>query len=398
MQHINHTYQPSKFLLQAHKQHPLKITKDDDLYQDEDLSVMRDVSLGRNIGGGLSDCFNTPIAQYLGKLPFCSQGGQVSSNKTATSWQSSGLSEKNCFNKGNKEDSSALQCPSSYSSPNQYILGGSSRSHSTFARAFGRSPLPLTILPGTKDCHDPPSSSQAREHLIPEYSYEVDNDGYQYLMCHSENKEQCISDFLAFNGLGPHSKNETWRQVEDSLELFGDTTQQSRRQSGEEQLFKGGQEQFQEDVKEDLQRSPKLKPSLKKAKNTKTSDTRNLSTQCSKVAPRITKKCSLYLPPCSRLISHHQTRLEKNLNQAYVLHDAFKNVPCWSKELMSELAQRLSLTESQVYKWRWDRRFQDDTVYFKQVKAAISKRDGGPIFKVEQVKERDTPLFSVQRH
>ena len=46
---------------------------------------------------------------------------------------------------------------------------------------------------------------------------------------------------------------------------------------------------------------------------------------------------------------------KKNKDQATTLDEEFDKNPLWSKEKMRELAARLGLKDSQVYKWHWDR-------------------------------------------
>ncbi len=46
---------------------------------------------------------------------------------------------------------------------------------------------------------------------------------------------------------------------------------------------------------------------------------------------------------------------KKNKEQTKVLDVEFDKNPIWSKAKMRELADKLGLKESQIYKWHWDR-------------------------------------------
>jgi uncharacterized protein YjcR len=46
---------------------------------------------------------------------------------------------------------------------------------------------------------------------------------------------------------------------------------------------------------------------------------------------------------------------KKNRDQTFLLDEEFDRNPNWSKAKMSEIANKLGLKDSQVYKWHWDR-------------------------------------------
>lgn len=52
----------------------------------------------------------------------------------------------------------------------------------------------------------------------------------------------------------------------------------------------------------------------------------------------------------------NKRRFRKNNDQVKVLIQEFNENPYWSKEFVTDLASKTSLTESQVYKWNWDYR------------------------------------------
>jgi hypothetical protein len=51
-----------------------------------------------------------------------------------------------------------------------------------------------------------------------------------------------------------------------------------------------------------------------------------------------------------------QMRIKKNRDQVKVLENEYEKNPNWTKEFMNQLAEKVGLRESQVYKWHWDQR------------------------------------------
>ena len=49
------------------------------------------------------------------------------------------------------------------------------------------------------------------------------------------------------------------------------------------------------------------------------------------------------------------------------MENEYQKDPDWSKHKMRELAEQLSLKESQIYKWNWDRRLKQYKKLMKQI-------------------------------
>ena len=73
----------------------------------------------------------------------------------------------------------------------------------------------------------------------------------------------------------------------------------------------------------------------------------------------------LHSPCCQNTLVHcsshkkrrsAQKRKRKSNQQLDLLMQEFQRRPFWSKEVMSELADRTGLSEAQVYKWGWDQK------------------------------------------
>ena len=67
----------------------------------------------------------------------------------------------------------------------------------------------------------------------------------------------------------------------------------------------------------------------------------------------------------STIISHddklmdglaNRKRFRKNDDQVKILLHEFNENPYWTKEIVTELAEKTGLSEAQVYKWNWDYR------------------------------------------
>ena len=114
------------------------------------------------------------------------------------------------------------------------------------------------------------------------------------------------------------------------------------------------------------------------------------------MSPLKTRKClkklsglshQAKLLPEQRLLLNTPTssqRIEKTLDQTFILENEFNKCNLWSKEKMQRLASMLNLTVSKVYKWNWDRRQSNSYQYFKLCNK----------FSVEQSKKKTT-LFNV---
>jgi hypothetical protein len=83
-----------------------------------------------------------------------------------------------------------------------------------------------------------------------------------------------------------------------------------------------------------------------------------------------------------------------------ILDNEYKKSQDWSKAKMVQLADRLGLSESQVYKWRWDRIQSDSLHYYRFCESvAKSRKPRRKLFAVVRgARDRQTDnIFAVKK-
>ena len=87
-------------------------------------------------------------------------------------------------------------------------------------------------------------------------------------------------------------------------------------------------------------------------------------------------------------------RSMKSKQQTKILENEFLKKRNWNKEKIEYLSNILGLSQNQIYKWNWDRKFHDKIL--KKNTYLLPKKTNGPLFKVIKIRERAN-IFAIEK-